>query len=42
MVRLDDSMDGKIGFKLVEIVSNRATSFIDDPKVQIREFMTKS
>ena len=31
---------GKINGQLVGIISNRDTSFIDDPSVQIKEFMT--
>eukprot|EP00538_Stauroneis_constricta_P000614 CAMPEP_0119570178 /NCGR_PEP_ID=MMETSP1352-20130426/43482_1 /TAXON_ID=265584 /ORGANISM="Stauroneis constricta, Strain CCMP1120" /LENGTH=529 /DNA_ID=CAMNT_0007619843 /DNA_START=209 /DNA_END=1798 /DNA_ORIENTATION=+ len=31
---------GKMGGRLVGIISNRDTSFIDDPKVKIKEFMT--
>lgn len=32
---------GEMGGKLVGIISNRDTSFIDDPTVKIKEFMTK-
>jgi IMP dehydrogenase len=31
---------GKMGGRLVGIISNRDSSFIDDPKVKIKEFMT--
>jgi len=34
------TQDGKMGSKLVGIVSNRDTSFVDDPTVKVREFMT--
>jgi IMP dehydrogenase len=34
------TQDGKLGSKLVGIVSNRDTSFVDDPTVKVREFMT--
>ena len=32
--------DGKIGGKILGIISNRDTSFIEDPSAKIREFMT--
>jgi IMP dehydrogenase len=32
--------DGKMGGKLVGIISNRDTSFIEDPTAKIKEFMT--
>jgi len=31
---------GKMGGKLVGIISNRDTSFVDDPTIPVREFMT--
>merc|ERR1719491_1420205 len=31
---------GSIGGKLVGIISNRDTSFVDDPEQRIEEFMT--
>jgi len=31
---------GKMGGKLVGIISNRDTSFVDDPSIKVREFMT--
>ncbi len=34
------TQDGKMGSKLVGIISNRDTSFVDDPTVKVREFMT--
>jgi len=34
------TQDGKMGSKLVGIVSNRDTSFVDDRTVKVREFMT--
>lgn len=34
------TQDGKMGSKLVGIVSNRDTSFVDDMSIKIREFMT--
>jgi len=34
------TQDGKLGSKLIGIVSNRDTSFVDDPSVKVREFMT--
>jgi IMP dehydrogenase len=34
------TQDGKMGSKLVGIVSNRDTSFVDDLSVKVREFMT--
>jgi len=33
--------DGKMGSKLVGIVSNRDTSFVDDSSVKVSDFMTK-
>jgi IMP dehydrogenase len=32
--------DGKMGGKLVGIISNRDTAFIEDPTIKIKEFMT--
>jgi len=32
--------DGKMGSKLVGIISNRDTSFVDDGKIKVSEFMT--
>jgi IMP dehydrogenase len=34
------TQDGKMGGKLLGIISNRDTSFIEDPTIPIREFMT--
>jgi IMP dehydrogenase len=34
------TQDGKLGSKLVGIISNRDTSFVDDLTVKVREFMT--
>lgn len=34
------TQDGKMGSKLVGIVSNRDTSFVDDPTEKVRDFMT--
>ena len=34
------TQDGKMGSKLVGIISNRDTSFVDDLTVKVREFMT--
>ena len=34
------TQDGTLGSKLVGIVSNRDTSFVDDQNVKVREFMT--
>ena len=34
------TQDGKMGSKLIGIVSNRDTSFVDDQNVKVREFMT--
>ena len=34
------TQDGQMGSKLVGIVSNRDTSFVDDSTVKVREFMT--
>lgn len=34
------TQDGKMGSKLVGIVSNRDTSFVDDATVKVRDFMT--
>lgn len=34
------TQDGKMGSKLVGIISNRDTSFVDDPKIKVRDFMT--
>lgn len=34
------TQDGKMGSKLVGIISNRDTSFVDDLNIKIREFMT--
>jgi IMP dehydrogenase len=34
------TQDGKMGSKLVGIISNRDTSFVDDLTIKIREFMT--
>lgn len=33
--------NGKMGGKLVGIISNRDTSFVDDPDIKIEDFMTK-
>jgi len=34
------TQDGQLGSKLVGIISNRDTSFVDDMSIKIREFMT--
>jgi len=34
------TQDGKMGSKLIGIVSNRDTTFVDDDSVKVREFMT--